>query len=141
MALRVRSMLDLPPELRKLNERVMDGRDAPRRVPVPVTEEKPAKFGNVRVVVDGMRFPSKLEAKCYEYHKLRVKWGEVSWFIRQVPFHLTGGVIYRADFLAVLTQGGVEVTDSKGYDTQSSRNKRRQVKELYGVDVRLWPAR
>jgi hypothetical protein len=108
---------------------------------VGYAEPKRAKFGNVVVVVDGMRFPSKLEAKCYEYHKLRVKWGEVSWFIRQAPFHLTGGVIYRADFLAVLTQGGVEVTDSKGYDTQCSRNKRRQVKELYGVDVRLWPTR
>jgi hypothetical protein len=58
--------------------------------------------------------------------------------VRQVPFVLEGGVIYKADALAVLPVG-VEVFDAKGHLNPHSRDKIKQVKARYGVDVILWP--
>lgn len=97
-----------------------------------------SKYRNHRTEVDGIKFDSALEARCYQQLQLRRKAGEVLWFIRQPSFRLEGGVSYRADFLVVLANGGVEVLDAKGMDTQTSRNKRKQLKERYGIDVILW---
>lgn len=102
---------------------------------------KKSKYRNAPEFVDNKRFDSKLEADYYRELKLRRAAGEVLWFIRQPMFDLPGGVRYRADFLAVLATGGVEVTDAKGFDTRESTNKRKQVAELYGVTVQLWPPR
>ena len=89
-------------------------------------------------VVDGIHFASKLEARCYEAQKLRQKAGDVLFFLRQTPFHLEGGVVYRCDFFCVLKAGGIEVIDAKGYDMPAGRAKRKQVKARYGVEVILW---
>jgi hypothetical protein len=89
--------------------------------------------------VDGIHFPTKLEARCYEEQKFRRDvTREVAFFLRQTPFHLEGGVVYRCDFFCVLAAGGIEVIDAKGYDTRESINKRKQVKARYGVEVKLW---
>jgi len=76
----------------------------------------------------------------------------VMWFLRQVPFALPGGVVWRADFVVVLpwTTGSADVNplsanypvvlrveDCKGYDTQAGKNKIKQVEELYGIHVLL----
>jgi hypothetical protein len=99
---------------------------------------KPRKYRNQPVVEDGQRFDSKLEARCYQWLRMRTIAGEVRWVIRQVPFRLEGGVIYRADFLAMLMAGGSEVIDAKGMLTRSTANKLKQVKARYGIDVVLW---
>lgn len=107
-------------------------------VPGAKPAPKPSKYRNRAEVIDGIRFDSKLEARCYEALKLRKLAGEVLWFTRQVPFRLEGGVHYRADFLAVLAAGGVEVIDAKGFETAASKNKRKQMLERYGIKVTLW---
>jgi hypothetical protein len=115
----------------------------PAITPTPLDVQpapKRSKYGNIPVVVDGMRFASKLEARYYERLKERVLGGEVAWFTRQVPFWLEGGVKYVCDFLVVLVNpppgtNGVLVIDTKGRDTQDSINKRKQVKARYRVDV------
>lgn len=99
------------------------------------------KYRNQPVEIDGKRFDSKLEGRCYLWLKARWQIGEVSWFTRQIPFELEGGVRYRADFLAVLAGGGVEVIDAKGLLTASSHLKLKQVKARYGFDVILWSDR
>lgn len=129
--MRVRSLDDLPFALRAQVAQQLGGQA--QQPPAA----KPRKYRNEPVVVDGIRFDSKLEARYYEQLKLRRAAGEVAWFTRQVPFYLPGGVVYRADFLVALAAGGVDVVDTKGVDTKESRNKRRQVKAIYGVDVRL----
>jgi hypothetical protein len=125
MSLRYKSMADMPANLRGW------GGSLPPSV-------KPNKYRNQPTVEDGQRFDSKLEARCYRELKLRQAAGEVLWFIRQPTFLLEGEVRYRADFLAVLTAGGVEVIDAKGLITAECRNKMRQVKARYGVEVKLW---
>ncbi|HEY1898632.1 MAG TPA: DUF1064 domain-containing protein [Steroidobacteraceae bacterium] len=104
--------------------------------------ESRAKYGNQAYVdIEGTRFDSKLEWRCCEWLKARALNGEILWFTRQVPFTLEGGVVYRADFLAALAAGGVEVIDAKGHDTRAAKNKRKQVRARYGVTVQLWPQR
>lgn len=100
--------------------------------------KKPSKYRNMPVVLDGIRFDSKLESRCYLWLQNRWSVGEVAWFTRQVPFRLEGGVVYRADFVVALAAGGVEVIDAKGKQTQASKNKCKQMKDRYGIEVKLW---
>ena len=89
------------------------------------------KYNAVPVEADGIKFPSKLEARYYEYLKLRKRIGEVVVFLMQVPFRLPGGVFYRVDFVEFRADGTTHFIDTKGRDTQDSINKRKQVEELY----------
>lgn len=104
---------------------------------VELTKPPQRKYRNIPIFVDGKRFDSKLESRCYIWLTVLRKVGDILWFIRQPSFDLPGGVRYRADFLVVTTKI-VYVLDAKGKDTQESKNKRKQVKELYGVEVVLW---
>lgn len=109
-----------------------------RRRSVPLAPApKKSKFKNIRCQShDGKNFASRLERDYYEQLILRWKAGEVLWFVRQPTFDLEGGVVYRADFL-VVTRFGVAVVDTKGHQTQESKNKLKQLKARYGIDVQL----
>lgn len=98
---------------------------------------KPAKYRNTPTVVDGQRFDSKLEAKRYGELKALVAAGAIKWFIRQAPFRLPGGIVYRADFLIVWVNGQVTVEDSKGVMTAVSALKIKQVEAVYGITVQI----
>lgn len=128
--------------------------------PVPA-KARAAKYANVPTEVDGIRFDSKLEAKYYVELDLRRKAGDIAYFLRQVPFHLPGGVIYRVDFMVVslhreyaIQMGKVpklraldksldfnplqiHYVDCKGWDTAASKNKIKQTEALYGVKIEL----
>jgi hypothetical protein len=96
------------------------------------------KYNAQATWVDGIQFPSKLEARCYEELKLRQTAGEVLWFVRQVPFDIGGGVRHRVDFLAALSSGGIELIEAKGRDLGEGKARRRQVEARYGVKIRVW---
>jgi hypothetical protein len=104
----------------------------------PIAPAKPRKYRNVPAnSADGKRFDSKLERDYYEQLLLRWKAGEVLWFVRQVRFDLEGGVVYVADFLVVDSRGDVSVIDTKGMLTPECRNKLKQVKARWGIEVQL----
>jgi hypothetical protein len=104
-------------------------------IPAPI---KKSKFKNIRCrSMDGKNFASRLERDYYEQLLLRWKAGDVRWFILQPNFDLEGGVVYRADFLIVTAAGDVDVIDTKGCLTQESRNKIKQLKARYGIEVQL----
>lgn len=115
--------------------------------PVPKKITRRHKYGNLPTEADGINFQSKLEAKYYVELDLRRKAGEVLYFLRQVPFHLPGGVIYRVDFLIVSAFGiggaGFDMpkliayVDCKGVDTQDSKNKIKMVQAMYGVKIEI----
>jgi hypothetical protein len=69
--------------------------------------------------------------------KLRVAAGEVLFFLRQVPFHLPGGVTYRLDFMEFWVDGSVHCVDAKGMKTRSFIDKKKQVEALYPVTIEL----
>lgn len=89
------------------------------------------KYGAVRTETDGIKFASKKEARYYSALKLRVAAGEVLFFLRQVPFHLPGGVRYVVDFQEFHSDGTVRFVDVKGMETASFKAKKRMVEEIY----------
>lgn len=124
--------------------KVMEKADGLKRdehgAPVPKKARR-SKYSNIPTEADGIKFQSKLEARYYVELDLRRKAGEVLYFLRQVPFHLPGGVIYRVDFMEVgLRPHGclwIRYVDCKGVDTQDSANKIKMVQAIYGVKIEL----
>lgn len=103
------------------------GLDDPKR--------KRSKYGSKRVDFDGFRFDSKREAAYYARLVLLQQSGDVRFFLRQVPFHLPGGVRYVVDFLVVWKDGRLEFVDVKGYPTALYKAKKRIVEAAYGVEI------
>lgn len=99
------------------------------------------KFSARAVVEDHMRFDSKLERDRYLHWRQMRAAGVIDFFLRQVPFHLPGGIVYRLDFLIrwppAYTAEPVTYEDCKGVLTRVSQNKIIQVQALYGIEVRL----
>lgn len=95
-----------------------------------------SKYKNVSTVVDGIRFDSKAEATYYGYLKNLNEFGQVTHFLRQVPFDLPGGVKYKLDFLVFYADGKVDYVDVKGAFTDIFILKKKQVEDLYPVKIR-----
>jgi len=93
------------------------------------------KFNAVAVKRDGIRFDSKKEAGYYDQLKIRVKMGEVHFFLRQSPIHLPGGVVMRIDFIEFRVDGTVHFIDVKGMRTKTYILKKRQVEALYPIVI------
>lgn len=89
------------------------------------------KFGAVATVRAGIRFDSKKEAAYHGKLLLRQASGEIIFFLRQVPFHLPGGVRYVLDFLEFHADGTVRAVDVKGLQTESFKAKKRMVEDIY----------
>ena len=84
---------------------------------------------------DGIKFPSKAEAKRYLELKVLQEKGEVLFFLRQVPFHLAGGVKYVCDFMIFWADGSVTVEDVKGMKTPLYVAKKKMVESTYPVEI------
>lgn len=93
------------------------------------------KFNAVRTEVNGEKFASKKEAQYYQGLCLARHSGELWFFLRQVPFHLPGGVRYVVDFVEFWKDGSVRFTDVKGYRTAMYKLKRKQVEALYPIQI------
>lgn len=95
------------------------------------------KFKAVKTERKGISFPSKLEARYFDTLEVKKRIGEVVFFLRQVSFDLPGGVRYVADYQVFYADGSVEFVDVKGMDTPASKLKRKQVEELYPVEIKV----
>ena len=95
------------------------------------------KYNAKRTVCDGIKFDSKKEAAYYGRLKMLVSAGEVIFFLRQVPFHLPGGVTYRVDFQEFLADGSIRFVDVKGMQTPEFKAKKKMVEALYPVEIEL----
>ena len=93
------------------------------------------KFKAKVTETDGIRFSSQKEAKRYSNLKMLQTVGEVVFFLRQVPFHLPGGVKYICDFLIFWTNGTVTIEDVKGFKTESYKAKKKMVEALYPIEI------
>ena len=89
------------------------------------------KYNAVATELDGIRFASKKEANYYLTLKIRKKSGFVVQFLRQVPFHLPGNVVYRVDFMEFWADGTVHFVDVKGMKTKDFIMKKKLVEQLY----------
>ena len=105
--------------------------------PGPGKGAKPgqSKYRNVRTEIGDVRFPSLGEAKLFIHLLAQKRAGEVLYFLRQVPFHLPGGVVYRLDFLVAYPDGKLRFLDFKGAETPMFRLKKTQVEALYPINI------
>ena len=96
------------------------------------------KYGAEPTVVDGIRFPSKLQAGHYQQLKLLKSAGVIRSFLREVCFHLPGGARHLVDWMILRDGQEPLFCESKGRDLPMGRMKRKQVEELYGVSIVMW---
>lgn len=129
----------------------------------PYMRKRGSKYLNKKVVVDGIEFSSKKEAKRYQDLLLLSKTGEISDLRLQVPYELIpaqrepdtigpkGGVkpgktieravYYVADFVYLDKEGRTVVEDVKGYRGHTGAYsvfvlKRKWMLWKYGIKVR-----
>ena len=95
------------------------------------------KFHAVQTIRDGMKFSSKKEARYYDELKIKVKAGLVFFFLRQVPFHLPGGVKYVVDFQVFNSDGTVSFVDVKGVKTKEFIRNKKMVEVLYPIKIEM----
>jgi len=95
------------------------------------------KFGAKRTERDGIKFDSKLEARYYSKLKIAQESGDLVFFLRQVPFHLPGGVRYVVDFQEFWADGEVKFTDVKGMETAEFKTKKKLVESLYPITINV----
>jgi hypothetical protein len=93
------------------------------------------KFNAVRCEANGIKFASKKERKRYlELQQLQLD-DNIQFFLRQVPFHLPGGVKYICDYLVFWKGGDVTIEDVKGMRTSMYIAKKKLVEATYLITI------
>lgn len=110
-----------------------------------------SKYKSEKIVVDGITFDSKDEAKYYEYLKMKRAKGLIQNFELQPKYELQPSfkkyerkhlpIYYVADFLIYHNDGSLEVVDVKGMATPIALQKRKEFDYHY-PDLKLsWVVR
>lgn len=103
------------------------------RQKIPAKENK---YHAKQCVIDGFTFPSIAEGDYYKILLFEKKVGLVTYFLRQVPFHLPGNIVMRIDYLIFYPNDSYRYRDVKGAEpTREWINKRKQVEQLYGIKI------
>lgn len=102
------------------------------------------KFGAVAVVVDGVRFDSKIEAGRWQALRMLERAGAIRDLVRQVRFPLkVNGVTighYVADFVYWWPNGDRVIEDVKGHQTEIFKRSAKHM-TAQGDPVTIWPPR
>lgn len=95
------------------------------------------KFKSKPVTDDNHRFPSTLEWKYFKHLELLRLKGDVLFFLRQVPIHMTGGTKYVVDFLIFMSDGSCRFVDVKGMETDTFKLKQKIVEDIYPIEIEV----
>lgn len=94
--------------------------------------------GAQRTGYNGRNYLSKLEARyarCLETLKL---YGEVVFYLEQIPFRFPDGHKYVCDFQIFWSNGQLTFEDTKGYETDTFKSKIKMMSEHYpSVEILL----
>ena len=93
------------------------------------------KFRARPEVYDGIHFSSQKEKRYYQDLCIARSAGTLLFFLRQVPFHLPGGVRYVVDFAEFWSDGSVRFVDVKGMRTDMYILKKKQVEAIYPITI------
>ena len=93
------------------------------------------KFNAKRTEIENIKFSSKKEAMRFLGLQQLQKAGEIVFFLRQVPFHLAGGIKYVCDFVVFWADGHVSVEDVKGMKTDMYKVKKKLVEDTYPINI------
>lgn len=94
------------------------------------------KFKAKPTEIDDIKFSSRAESNRYANLKWQQEHGEVLFFLRQVPFHLPGGVKYVCDFMVFWADGDITIEDVKGFKTDMYKTKKKLVESIYPIKIR-----
>ena len=139
-------MLKNNPEIKVLGEGL--------RGNIPIRQAKPAlaypvasqnKYKAKRTEYNGKFYPSKKEAQRAMDNDLRIKSGDLSFYLEQVPFLITqgeGAIIYRMDFVEFEQVANTELyevhfIEVKGYDLPIGKMKRKLVEQKYSIHIEV----
>lgn len=113
-----------------------------KAIPAPQTPEKPRKYRNEPVVIDGIRFDSKKEARRWAELQQLQRAGAIFNLQRQclIPLIVNGVTVarYVADAMYI-ESGAVVVEDTKSPITRRHpvyRLKRRLLQATHGITIR-----
>lgn len=95
------------------------------------------KFNAKRCEADSIKFGSKAERSYYFKLQALQKNGDVIFFLRQVPFDLPGGTKYFVDFQVFYADGTIAFVDVKGMSTPLFIMKKKQVEDLYPIEIEI----
>lgn len=111
-------------------------------------DEPQRKYGNKKVVLDGIKFDSKREAERYSYLKVLERVGEIEQLELQKKFVLVPAqrnkagkvteraITYRADFYYFnKKQGKWVVEDAKGVKTAVYKMKKKLMRSVHGLNI------
>lgn len=82
-----------------------------------------------------IKFPSTKEARHYDENLLAIQSGDLLFQLRQVPFHLPGGVKYVLDFLEFWENGEILFVDAKGRRLPEYIRNMKLVEALYPIKI------
>lgn len=105
-----------------------------RRLGILPPQKKKSKYGSKKVCVDGIYFDSQFEADFYMELKMLQRVGEIDGFCRQGRFIITAGeraTEYVCDFVVFYPDKTYEIIDTKGYETEVFRLKKKSFAEKY----------
>lgn len=102
-----------------------------------IKKRKRHKFNAKICDQDNIKFSSKGERAYYNKLKSLQQSGVVLFFLRQTPFHLPGNTKYVCDFTVFYADGTVAFVDYKGMETENFKLKKRQVEEIYGIELEI----
>jgi len=136
-----------PQEVEAHNARVIAGRRGVSQV--NSAQVRPKREGRVKgakqTEVDGIKFPSKKEARRYQELKIIQRAEGIRRLRRQITFPLVvkGWPVYEEGYRADFTYYELErgewfyvVEDTKGHKTETYLNKKRLMKAIYGIEIR-----
>ena len=111
-------------------------------------DEPQRKYGNKKVVLDGIKFDSRREADRYAHLKVLERLGEISGLELQKKFVLVPAqrnkagkvteraITYRADFYYFdKRQGKWVVEDAKGVKTDVYKMKKKLMRSVHGLEI------
>lgn len=83
-----------------------------------------------------IKFASQKEARHYDENLLAIQSGALLFQLRQVPFHLPGGIKYSLDFLEFWVDGDeIRMVDTKGRRLPAYIRNKKLVEALYPVEI------
>ena len=95
-----------------------------------------SKYGNKRVVVNGIKFMSKKEAGWYQHLKRLEENGKIRDLVLQPRFKFNCGITYVADFqFFCVDSGKIRVQDVKGFKTQVYKLKSKMMKNCLAIAI------
>jgi hypothetical protein len=126
MTMRINNIDDLPEAKRE---------QARKKMGQLCTAAAAMKYHNIKTEVDGHVFDSRREAERYGELRLLYAARQIAVLMIQVPFPLTGGIMYIADFVYYdLARKEFIVEDAKGVKTKEYLLKKILMREI-GIEI------